>query len=158
MAMARSGDGTRTASLLHMLNPVEQARDPEAVRRYMVEPYAAVADVYELAGHTGRGGWSWYTGSASWMYRVWVEEVLGLKVEGDRLLMDPVIPGWWSGYHMSYRHGKALYQIQVENPDSCERGVGWIEMDGRRLVGRVIPLERGLVSHALVIRMGKPEG
>jgi cyclic beta-1,2-glucan synthetase len=157
MAMTRSGDGTRAARLLRLLNPVEKARDPEAVQRYRVEPYAVVADAYQLAGHTGQGGWSWYTGSAAWMYRTWVEEVLGLKVRGDSLTVDPVIPGWWSGFHMRYRHGSALYEIRVENPASCEHGVSWIEMDGRRLRDCLIPLERGLVKHDVLVRMGKPE-
>ncbi len=157
MAMARSGDGTRAARLLRMLNPVEQARDPGAVGLYRVEPYAAVADVYQLAGHTGQGGWSWYTGSASWMYRTWVEEVLGLKVRGDTLSLDPVIPGWWGSFRMRYRRGRAVYEIRVENPDSCERGVAWIQLDGRRLQDCLIPLERGLVKHDILLRMGRPK-
>ena len=155
MAMARSGDGTRSGQLLRMLNPIEQARTPEAVRRYSVEPYAVAADVYRLAGRTGQGGWSWYTGSAAWMYRVWVEEVLGLKLRGDRLELDPVIPGWWSGFRVNYRHGDARYEIQVENPESCERGVLWIEMDDLRLENLLIPLERGPGDHKILVRMGK---
>ena len=67
------------------------------------------------------------------MYRAWVEEVLGLKVRGDHLRLDPVIPGWWEGFHLRYRHGEAIYEIQVENPEGCERGVSWVEMDGQRL-------------------------
>jgi cyclic beta-1,2-glucan synthetase len=157
MAMARSGDGTRAVKLLRMLNPVEQARDPEMVKRYSVEPYVAVADVYQLAGRIGQGGWSWYTGSAAWMYRAWLEEVLGLRVRGDRLMLDPVIPGWWNGFQVKYRHGKALYEIHVENPENCERGISWIEMDGQRLVDCVIPLEQGLAKHGILVRMGKPE-
>jgi cyclic beta-1,2-glucan synthetase len=90
------------------------------------------------------------------MYRVWVEEVLGLKVSGDRLRVDPVIPGWWEGFRLRYRHGEAVYEIQVDNPDRCERGVLWVEMDGRRLPDGPIPLERGLVKHRILVRMGKP--
>jgi len=157
MAMARSGDGTRAAKLLRMLNPVEHARDLQAVNRYQVEPYAAVADVYSMDGHIGQGGWSWYTGSAAWMYRAWMEEILGLKVRGNRLTIDPVIPGWWSGFHVSYRHGAAVYEIHVESPEGCEHGVSWIEMDGRRLEDHQIPLERGFVRHEILLRMGKPE-
>ena len=156
MALARRGDGTRAEKLLRMLNPIEQARDPESVQRYSVEPYVIAADVYRLPGRIGRGGWSWYTGSAAWMYRAWVEEILGLKVRGNRLLLDPVIPGWWNGFQVQYRHGKALYAIRVENPEGCERGVSWIEMDGRRLEDRVIPLTRDLVRHEILVRMGKP--
>ena len=157
MALARRGDGTRAEKLLRMLNPIERARDREAVQRYSVEPYVIAADIYRLPGRVGRGGWSWYTGSAAWMYRAWVEEILGLKVRGNRLLMDPVVPGWWTGFHVQYRHGKALYSIQVENPEKCERGVSWIEMDGRRLEGPVIRLTRDLVKHDILVRMGTPE-
>jgi cyclic beta-1,2-glucan synthetase len=154
MAMARSGDGTRAGRLLHMLNPIEQARESEEVLRYAVEPYVATADVYDLPGRIGRGGWSWYTGSAAWMYRAWVEEVLGLKVRGERLTLDPVIPGWWSGFQMKYRHGDALYEIQVENPDNLERGVAWVEMDGHRLEDGVVALEKVVGTHRIFARMG----
>jgi cyclic beta-1,2-glucan synthetase len=124
------------------------------VQRYSVEPYALAADVYRLPGRIGRGGWSWYTGSASWMYRAWIEEVLGLKVRGNTLLIDPVIPNWWSGFHVFYRRGKAIYDIQVDNPDGQERGVAWIDMDGRRLAVSAIPLTSDLVKHQIVVRMG----
>ena len=157
MALARRGDGERAAKMLRLLNPIEHARDPEAVWRYGVEPYVIAADVYRLPGRVGQGGWSWYTGSAAWMYRAWVEEVLGLKVRGDHMRIDPVIPGWWEGFRLRYRHGEAMYEIQVENPEGCERGVSWVEMDGRRLRDGVIPLERGLVKHRILVRMGKPE-
>ena len=154
MALARQGDGTRAEKLLRMLNPVEQTRDPESVQRYSVEPYAIAADVYRLPGRIGRGGWSWYTGSAAWMYRAWVEEVLGLKVRGNKLLVEPVIPGWWSGFSVQYRHGKALYAVRVENPEGCERGVSRIEMDGRCIEDGLIPLTRDLVRHEVLVRMG----
>ncbi len=158
MALARRGDGTRAAKLLRMLNPIEKTRNPDAARQYSVEPYVVAADVYRLPGRIGRGGWSWYTGSAAWMYRAWVEEVLGLKVRSSNLLLDPVIPGWWNGFRMQYRHGKALYAIRVENPEGCEHGVSWIEMDGRRLEDRVIPLTCDLVKHDILVRMGKTPG
>ncbi|MGH2367239.1 MAG: GH36-type glycosyl hydrolase domain-containing protein, partial [Chloroflexota bacterium] len=90
MAFARRGQGNRAVELLRLLNPVEHARTPEDVDRYKVEPYVVAADVYNLAGHVGRGGWTWYTGSSGWMYRVWLEEVLGFKLRGDRLTLDPV--------------------------------------------------------------------
>jgi cyclic beta-1,2-glucan synthetase len=156
MALARRGDGTRAAKMLRMLNPIERARDPETVWRYGLEPYVVAADVYRLPGQIGQGGWSWYTGSAAWMYRAWVEEVLGLKVRGDHMQLNPVIPGWWEGFRLRYRHGEAIYEIQVENPEGCERGVSWVEMDGRRMRNGVIPLDRGLVKHRILVHMGKP--
>jgi cyclic beta-1,2-glucan synthetase len=156
MAMARRGDGERAAKILRMLNPIERSRDPETVWRYGVEPYVIAGDVYRLPGRIGHGGWSWYTGSAAWMYRAWVEEVLGLKVRGDHMQLNPVIPGWWEGFRMRYRHGESIYEIQVENPDGCEQGVSWVEMDGQRLQHGVIPLHRSLVKHRILVRMGKP--
>jgi cyclic beta-1,2-glucan synthetase len=155
MAMARRGDGTRAAKILRMLNPVERAREPESVWRYGVEPYAVTADVYRLPGRIGQGGWSWYTGSAAWMYRAWIEEILGLKVRGEAMRIAPVIPGWWDGFEMSYRHGEAIYEIQVENPDHCEQGVAWMEMDGQRVEDGTIRLARDLVKHRVLVRMGK---
>ncbi|MGD0458927.1 MAG: glucoamylase family protein [Terriglobia bacterium] len=157
MALARRGDGTRAAKMLRMLNPIERARDSEAVWRYGIDPYVVAADVYRLPGRIGQGGWSWYTGSAAWMYRAWVEEILGLKVRGDHMQLNPVIPGWWGGFRLRYRHGEAIYEIQVENPEGCERGVSWVEMDGQRMRDRVIPLDRGLVKHRILVHMGKPE-
>jgi cyclic beta-1,2-glucan synthetase len=157
MALARRGDGTRAAKILRLLNPIERARDPETVWRYELEPYVVASDVYRLPGRIGQGGWSWYTGSAAWMYRAWVEEVLGLEVRGDHLQLNPVIPGWWEGFHLRYRHGEAIYEIQVENPEGCERGVSWVEMDGQRMRDGVIPLDRALVKHRILVHMGKPE-
>ena len=158
MAMARKGDGERAVQLLRMLNPIEHARDAAAVWHYGVEPYVVAADVYRLPGRIGQGGWSWYTGSAAWMYRAWVEEVLGLQVRGEQMRMNPVIPAAWQGFSLRYRHGETVYAIQVENPHGCERGVAWVEMDGQRVTGGVIPLERGLVKHKILVRMGDDAG
>ena len=156
MAMARKGDGERAVQLLRMLNPIEHARDAEAVWHYGVEPYVVAADVYRLPGRVGQGGWSWYTGSAAWMYRAWIEEVLGLQVRGGQMRMNPVIPAAWQGFSLRYRHGETIYAIQVENPHGCERGVAWVEMDGQRVTGGVIPLERGLVKHQVRRPDGRP--
>jgi cyclic beta-1,2-glucan synthetase len=157
MAMARSGGGTRAADILRMINPIERARDPLTVWRYGVEPYVIAADVYNLPGRIGQGGWSWYTGSAAWLYRAWVEEILGLHVRGETMRIAPVIPGWWDGFHMTYRHGESVYEIQIENPDHCENNVSWVEMDGQRVIGGEIPLGRELVKHRIVVRMGAPK-
>jgi cyclic beta-1,2-glucan synthetase len=89
------------------------------------------------------------------MYRAWIEEVLGLRVRGERMQVNPVIPGWWDGFSMRFRHGEAIYEIQVDNPEKRELGVSGVEMDGRRLPDGVIPLERGLVKHRILVRMGE---
>ncbi|MFQ6758395.1 MAG: glycosyl transferase [Deltaproteobacteria bacterium] len=154
MAMARKGDGERAVRMLRMLNPIEHARDAESVWHYGVEPYVVAADVYRLPGRIGQGGWSWYTGAAAWMYRAWVEEVLGLQVRGKEMRVNPVIPATWPGFSLRYRHGETIYDIQVENPLGCECGVAWMEMDGQRVPGGVISLERELVKHRVVVRMG----
>ncbi|MCX5869899.1 MAG: glycosyl transferase [Deltaproteobacteria bacterium] len=157
MAMARKGDGERAVQLLRILNPIEHARDAESAWHYGIEPYVVAADVYRLPGRIGQGGWSWYTGSAAWMYRAWVEEVLGLQVRGEQMRVNPVITATWPGFSLRYRHGEALYVIQVENPHGRERGVAWVEMDGQRLTGGIIPLERVLIEHRVVVRMGDTE-
>ena len=154
MALARQGNGERAVKLLRLLNPIEHARDAQAVWNYGVEPYVVAADVYRLPGRIGRGGWSWYTGAAAWMYRAWTEEVLGLKVRGNQMEINPVIPASWPRFSLKYRHGATTYAIEVENPSGCERGVIWVEMDGRRVAGEVILLERQLVKHRVVVMMG----
>ncbi len=157
MALARKGDGERAVELLRMLNPIEHARDEETIQRYVVEPYVVAADVYRLPGRIGRGGWSWYTGSAAWMYRAWVEEVLGLQLSNGQMRINPVIPGSWPGFSLNFRHGEAIYAIQVENPHGCESGIAWVEMDGQRVSGGLIALERAFVKHQVVVMMGTPE-
>jgi cyclic beta-1,2-glucan synthetase len=137
-----------------MLNPIERARTPESAERYRVEPYAVAADVYRLPERVGQGGWTWYTGSAAWMYRVWIEEVLGMKIRGEGLVIDPVIPSGWRQFGVRYRRGEALYEISVENPEGVCRGVAWVTMDGRRLEDPRIPLEEVSIRHTVVVRMG----
>ncbi len=154
-ALARRGDGDTSVSLLRLVNPIEQSREPHDVARYQVEPYVVAADIYRLPGRVGQGGWTWYTGSAGWMYRVWIEEVLGLRVRGDQLTIHPVLPSSWEAISVSYRRGKAVYEISVENPDNVTRGVAWIEEDGRRLHGNAILLEDAPVKHRILVRMGR---
>jgi cyclic beta-1,2-glucan synthetase len=91
------------------------------------------------------------------MYRAWLEEVLGLQLRGGMLSVNPVIPGSWPGFSLSYRHGEAVYAIKVENPHGLERGVAWVEMDGQRVLDGLITLERDLVKHQIVVMMGNKE-
>jgi cyclic beta-1,2-glucan synthetase len=90
------------------------------------------------------------------MYRAWIEEIIGLKVRGETMQIDPVIPDWWDGFQMSFRHGEALYEIQVDNPEHCERSVARVEMDGQHIEDGVIRLVRDLVKHRVLVIMGKP--
>jgi cyclic beta-1,2-glucan synthetase len=155
IAFARQGDGDRAAKILRMANPIERTRDPESVWRFGLEPYAVAADIHHTDGAHGRGGWSWYTGSAGWMYRAWVEEILGLKIRGSRMRIDPVIPGGWDRFQIRYCHGEAVYEIRVENPEHCQHGVAAVDLDGQPLPDGEILLDRSLVMHKVLVRMGK---
>jgi cyclic beta-1,2-glucan synthetase len=155
IALARQGDGERAVKILRMLNPAERTRNPEQVWRYGLEPYAAAADISSAEGRVGRGGWSWYTGSAGWLYRAWIEEILGMKIRGGRMQIDPAIPSGWDGFRIRYRYGDAVYEIEVQNPDHVMHGVKTVEMDGRVLSGGEIELSRELVLHRVTVKMGK---
>ena len=157
IAFARQGKGERAVDLLNMLNPINHTSNPEQVERYGVEPYVVAADVYRLAGRVGQGGWTWYTGSASWMYRAWIEEVLGMKVSNERMVIDPVIPAKWDGFNIRYRYGQALYEITVENPEGVGRGVVKVEMDGHEIEDHGIPLEDRSIKHNVRVLLGKVE-
>jgi cyclic beta-1,2-glucan synthetase len=156
MAMARQGDGGRAAQLLRLLNPIEHARDAEAAWRYGVEPYVVAADVYRLPGRVGQGGWSWYTGSAAWMHRAWIEEVFGLRLRDGVLHINPVFPDEWKEFTVNFRYGDAVYLIKIENSHGCGRGVAEVELDNRQLSDSAVPLEREPIRHRVLVRMGKP--
>jgi cyclic beta-1,2-glucan synthetase len=154
-AYARGGQGSKAVEVLRLLNPVEHARTPEDTARYKVEPYVVAADVYNLEGQVGRGGWTWYTGSCGWMYRVWVEEVLGFKKRGEKLLIDPAIPTDWPRFAMRYRHGGTFYDIEVLNPHGLERGVASVELDGKTVRTVEIPLKDDGAPHRIVVTLGE---
>jgi cyclic beta-1,2-glucan synthetase len=147
MAAARSGQVDRAFELFQMINPLTHARTPEEVAVYKVEPYVLAADVYTATGHVGRGGWTWYTGSASWMYRVGLEEILGFTRRGNTLEIRPRVPAAWPSYDIDYRFGSSLYRITVyPHPDVPPDVpvdlpvVRPVVLDGRRLEAAVIPL------------------
>jgi cyclic beta-1,2-glucan synthetase len=119
-----------------------------------VEPYVAAADVYAVWPHTGRGGWTWYTGSASWMYRAGLEYILGFRLSGERLLVDPCVFQSWREFEIFYRHGSSQYSIRVENPYGVNRGVIGVELDGRPLPSHEIPLEDDGGEHTVRVLMG----
>ncbi len=153
MAMARMGDGERAATLLRFINPIEHARHADSVWHYQVEPYAVAADVYRLPGRVGQGGWTWYTGSAAWMYRAWIEDVLGLQVRGDEMYMNPVFPDSWKGFSLRFQYGEAVYQIEVKNPHGCGCGVDSVTLDGQLLTNGIIALEKNCITHHVVVSM-----
>jgi cyclic beta-1,2-glucan synthetase len=122
---------------------------------YKVEPYVIAADVYGVPPHTGRGGWTWYTGSSGWMYRLGVEAILGLRRFGERLQLDPCIPPDWPAYQLTYRYGRTPYHIQVHNPDGVSRGVQRVELDGQPLADGQIPLEDDGRPHEVSVWLGR---
>jgi cyclic beta-1,2-glucan synthetase len=156
MALAALGDGDKAGELFAMLNPIRHARTPASAARYRLEPYVVAADVYAEASHVGRGGWSWYTGSAGWMYRAGLESLLGFRVRGARLVLDPCIPRAWPTFSIAFRYRSARYEILVENPQGLSRGVSSVELDGVSLDG---PADIGLAddgkAHRLRIVLGK---
>jgi cyclic beta-1,2-glucan synthetase len=149
LATAALGDGDRAAMLFGLLNPVRRALTQDDADRSKVEPYAVVADVYSVAPHVGRGGWSWYSGSAGWMQRAGVEGILGIRVVGDSLHIDPCIPRDWPGFEATIAWRSAHYRIMVENPARVCRGVTSVRVDGANAApGPVRLLDDG--SHHLV--------
>ncbi|HEY6419092.1 MAG TPA: glucoamylase family protein [Candidatus Binataceae bacterium] len=156
IAFAMLGDGDKAGELFSLLNPIDHASTRAGIHRYKVEPYVACADVYSIPPHVGRGGWTWYTGSAGWMYRAGLEWILGFRVRGKTLLIDPCIPSKWPGFEIVYRYGSTRYEISVENPRGVSRGVSGVELDGKPLAQRSaeIDLAEDSVTHRVRIVLG----
>jgi cyclic beta-1,2-glucan synthetase len=156
IAFATLGEGDKAARLFSLLNPVNHARTRADVHRYKVEPYVVAADVYAKPPHVGRGGWTWYTGSAGWMQRAGVESILGLRLQGDVLHLNPCIPKAWAGFEISLRHGSARYEIRVENPDGVERGIAFGAIDEKVVMERPLcfRLADDGATHRLQVRLG----
>jgi cyclic beta-1,2-glucan synthetase len=117
------------------LNPINHGKTRLDIHRYKIEPYVMAGDVYAVTPHTGRGGWSWYTGSSGWMYRGGMEWILGFRLRGDTLFMDPCIRQSWPGFELSFRYHSTQYIVRVENPQGVSRGVVSTEMDGKPVRG-----------------------
>ena len=130
LAFAALGDGDKAGELFSMLNPITHAATPAAVRLYKVEPYVIAGDVYGAPPHVGRGGWTWYTGAAGWVYRAGLEGLLGFRVRGTQLMLDPCIPSPWPGFSITYRYRATHYEITIENPSHRCGGVSLLELDG----------------------------
>ena len=153
MATAMLGDGDHAMKLYQMINPVTHAMTPDDVNTYKVEPYVVAADVYTAEGHVGRGGWTWYTGSASWMYRVGLESILGFSKRGNTIEIDPCIPSSWKEFSLSYRFGQSVYRVLVQNPSGVQRGVASVLLDGNRCDG-MIPLTDDGAEHSVLVTLG----
>jgi cyclic beta-1,2-glucan synthetase len=155
IAFAMLGDGDRAGELFGLLNPINHASTRAGMHKYKVEPYVAVGDVYAVPPHTGRGGWTWYTGSAGWMYRAALEYILGFKLSGDRLRLDPRVPRFWREFEITYRRGPTTYHIKIENPHALCRGVASVELDGVSQPEDAILLSNDGLPHEVRVVMGE---
>ena len=155
MAQARLGRGDEAMEMFHLLNPLNHTRTAAGVDRYGAEPYVIAADVYADETHAGRGGWSWYTGSAGWMYRLGLQSLLGLTRQGTTFSVDPCIPSWWPGFEVRWRFGSATYVITVENRGRRGRGLGDATLDGRAVDPRAVPLSDDGATHAVHVVLGE---
>ena len=156
MAFAALGDGDKANELFSILNPINRTSTRAGVHRYKVEPYVAVADVYAEYPHVGRGGWSWYTGSAGWMYRAGLEWLLGFRLRGAVLHLDPCIPRAWRRFDITFRYHASRYEIEVLNPSGATRGISTIDVDGIRqsAAGGRVPLTSDGATHRVRVVLG----
>jgi cyclic beta-1,2-glucan synthetase len=156
VAFAKLGQGDQAAGLFSLLNPINRTSTRTGLRRYQVEPYAVAADVYSVPPHVGRGGWTWYTGAAGWMYRAGLEAILGFHRQGNQLQLAPCIPKPWPRFEISFRYGSSRYEIAVENPHAAGRGVIEVAVDGAPLADgatRVTLLDDGS-THQVRVTLG----
>jgi len=154
-ACARLGRGSDAHRLFQMLNPLSHADSTAKAKQYRVEPYVVAADVYGAAPHTGRGGWTWYTGSAGWLYRLGLEAILGVCRQGQALRLDPCIPEIWASYRIRFRVGEAIYKIEVLNPERLNRGVKQVCVDGQPVPDGLISLLDDGQEHQVQVLLGR---
>ena len=153
MAFALMGENEKAWEIFNLLNPVHHAGTPDQIAAYKVEPYVVAADVYALAPHTGRGGWTWYTGSAGWMYRLLVETLLGVNLEGDQLRLTPRFPATWNEFKIHYRYRQTTYHITLSRVAEGSAQLGRISLDGRELDQKTIPLQDDHREHFAEVKI-----
>jgi cellobiose phosphorylase len=153
MAFAHLGENARAWELFHLLNPVHHGGTPAQIATYKVEPYVVAADVYAVAPHTGRGGWTWYTGSAGWMYRLLIETLLGVNLRGDRLRLTPRFPKGWATFKVHYRYRQTVYHITLTRLPADSPDVPGMTLDGQSLIGEAIPLIDDQREHLVEVRV-----
>jgi cyclic beta-1,2-glucan synthetase len=157
MAFAELGDGNKASEIFAMLNPVNRTNTRAGLQRYKGEPYVAAADVYGAGVQMGRGGWTWYTGSASWMYRAGLESILGVRVRGDHLHLAPCVPTSWPSFEVNLKHGTARYEITVLNPRGVQRGIVALTLDAISLdpAAADVPLTDDGAVHVVCVTLGE---
>jgi len=149
------GEGDKAEELFELISPLNHTRDSMGYSRYKVEPYVMAADVYAVYPNEGRGGWSWYTGAAGWMYRAGLEAILGFQKNGDILVINPCIPAKWQGYTMRYQYMDTCYEITVQNPDGVCGGKHEMIVDGHRAMGNGLPLVNDRLTHEVTVVLGE---
>ncbi|WP_419823103.1 GH36-type glycosyl hydrolase domain-containing protein [Anoxybacterium hadale] len=154
IAFAMLGDGDKALELFDLINPINHSRTGREASIYKVEPYVIAADVYSVYPHVGRGGWTWYTGSAGWVYKAGVESILGLSKDGETLTINPCIPRKWQGFTLTYRYGTSEYRITVKNPKNLSSGIELTSVDGKEIKGNTIELSDDGRTHEVEIMMG----
>jgi cellobiose phosphorylase len=153
MAFAVMGETERAWELFTLLNPVRHGGSPGRIATYKVEPYVVAADVYAVAPHTGRGGWTWYTGSASWMYRLLIETLLGVNLEGDQLRLAPLLPQAWDTFKIHYRYRQTVYHITISRLAPEVAAAGVLTLDGLEIPGTTLPLQDDQLEHAVELKV-----
>jgi cellobiose phosphorylase len=154
IAFALLGEGNKSLELFELINPINHTDNLREYSRYKVEPYVIAADVYSVYPHVGRGGWTWYTGAAGWLYRAGLEYILGFKKNGTALVIDPCIPSTWKQYKMNYTYNQGTYEITINNPDGVNKGVKKISVDGKISAGNRIDLADDQRTHIVEVFMG----
>jgi len=155
-AFARRGDGDRATRLFGILNPILHARDLAAVQKYAVEPYVMAGDIGSVAPHAGRGGWTWYTGSAAWAWRLGVEEILGIRRADGQIAIDPCIPRDWGRFEAVVRCDEGILEVSVEDPQGVGHGVAELRLDGAVVEVAAVALPLDGATHHLEVRLGSP--
>lgn len=140
LAFTKLGFGDKALELYRMINPIEHSRTKDEARKYKVEPYVIPADIYSAENLSGRGGWTWYTGSSSWFYKIGIENILGLKIENKVLKIEPCIPKDWKEYSIKYRYKSSIYNIRVKNENGKNTGVEELYVNGQEISEKEIAL------------------
>jgi cellobiose phosphorylase len=153
MAFALMGEHDRAWELFGLLNPVHHGGSPQRIATYKVEPYVAAADVYAVAPHIGRGGWTWYSGSAGWMYRLLIETLLGVNLEGDQLRLTPRLPKDWTTYKIHYRYRQTVYHITISQSAADAAPAGQLMLDGQELSAKTVPLADDRREHFVEVKV-----
>ena len=153
IAESMLGFGGKALEYFRMINPIEHARTKESASKYKVEPYVIAADIYGQGNLSGRGGWTWYTGSSSWIYTAGVRYILGLTIENGFLAVNPSIPNDWKEYSIRYKNGESIYNIKVENPDGKSNGVNKFIVNGEEIEEKRVKLDNNSGVYNIIIVM-----